>query len=127
MKKNLVYYMNLKYPFELVPEDDGSYFIRYPDLPGCFSCGDTIEEAIKMGEDARAGWIEVALQHGDEIPEPNSDKYSGQFRLRIPKILHKELAQTADKEGTSLNQYCLYLLTKQHQIDIFEKKMRVKE
>jgi len=38
--------------------------------------------------------------------------YSGQFKLRIPKTLHKELAEKSKKEGISMNQYCLYLLSK---------------
>lgn len=47
------------------------------------------------------------------IPEPNSlEKYSGQFKLRIPKTLHMELAEKSKEEGISMNQYCLYLLSK---------------
>ena len=49
----------------------------------------------------------------DEIPEPNdAGEYSGQFKLRIPKSLHKSLAEHSKAEGISMNQYCLYLLTK---------------
>ena len=48
--KNIEYYMSLHYPVTIVKEDDGSYFIEYPDLEGCFSCGETIEDALQMGE-----------------------------------------------------------------------------
>jgi antitoxin HicB len=45
-------------------------------------------------EDAKREWIAVALEKGICIPEPNSDgQYSGQFKLRIPKSLHRELAE----------------------------------
>ena len=116
MKKNIEYYLSLKYPFVIREEEDGTYFIEYPDLPGCFSCGDTIDEVIKMGEDAKRGWIDIALQDGDKIPEPKElDEYSGQFRLRIPKTMHRDLAKQAKKEDISMNQYCLYLLAKEHQ------------
>jgi predicted HicB family RNase H-like nuclease len=40
------------------------------------------------------------------------DDYSGQFKLRIPKSLHKALAEHSRREGISMNQYCLYLLSK---------------
>ncbi|WP_443723169.1 toxin-antitoxin system HicB family antitoxin, partial [Ruminococcus callidus] len=40
------------------------------------------------------------------------DDYSGQFKLRIPKSLHHALATHAKEEGISMNQYCVYLLTK---------------
>ena len=38
--------------------------------------------------------------------------YSGQFKLRIPKSLHRSLSMHAKEEGISMNQYCLYLLAK---------------
>ena len=53
------------------------------------------------------------MEEGIEIPEPLSEaEYSGQFKLRIPKSLHRDLAQHSKEEGISMNQYCLYLLTK---------------
>ena len=48
-----------------------------------------------------------------EIPEPESaNAYSGQFKLRIPKSLHKALAERSKAEGIRMNQYCLYLLAR---------------
>ena len=110
--KDLQYYMELKYPFTLEQDDDGSYFIQYPDLPGCMTCGATIEEAIEMGNDARRSWIASALQDGAFIPEPKAvDDYPDNFKLRLPKTLYKQLAVNASAEGVSMNQYCLYLLS----------------
>ena len=52
-------------------------------------------------------------EEGIEINEPDSiEDYSGQFKLRIPKTLHRKLAQHARKEGISMNQYCVYLLSR---------------
>ena len=57
--------------------------------------------------------IAQAREEGIDIPEPVSlDDYSGQFKLRIPKSLHHALATHAKEEGISMNQYCVYLLTK---------------
>lgn len=56
----------------LPAEEGGGYLIEFPDLPGCFSDGDTIDEAIANGKDAILCWIETAKQHGDEIPLPKS-------------------------------------------------------
>ena len=48
-----------------------------------------------------------------EINEPDSiEDYSGQFKLRIPKTLHRTLALNAKREGISMNQYCVYLLSR---------------
>ena len=48
-----------------------------------------------------------------EIYEPDSlENYSGQFKLRIPRSLHRSLAEHSQREGISMNQYCVYLLSK---------------
>ena len=112
--KTVDYYMDLPYRLEMVPDpDEGGFVVCYPDLPGCISAGETTERALKNAYDAKRAWIEAAIEEGLKIPEPNSlDDYSGQFKLRIPKSLHRSLAEHARAEGTSMNQYCLYLLTK---------------
>ena len=63
------------YPFLisiLPPEEGGGYLIEFPDLPGCMSDGETIEEAMENGKDAVFCWIETAKEFGDEIPQPGS-------------------------------------------------------
>jgi len=110
--KDLQYYMRLKYPFTLEQDEDGSYFIQFSDLPGCMTCGSTLEEALEMGNDAKKCWIESALKDGAFIPEPKTvDDYPDNFKLRLPKTLYKQLAGNAGAEGVSMNQYCLYLLS----------------
>ena len=111
--KKINYYMSLPYRIEIIPDlDEGGYVACYPDLSGCLTIGDTIEEAIHNAEDAKRAWLEAALKDGINIPEPKSiDEYSGQFKLRIPKSLHKKLAENARSEGVSMNQYCLYKLS----------------
>lgn len=38
-----------------------------PDLPGCITCGKTIEAAVANAVDAKKAWIEAALEEGIEI------------------------------------------------------------
>ena len=84
---------------------------------GCITCGETIEKAVGNGKEAKRLWLEAAMEEGISIPEPdNLEKYSGQFKLRIPRSLHRSLAEHSKKEGISMNQYCLYLLTKNDRI-----------
>ena len=112
--KTLNDYMALPYRLEIVEDqEEGGYVVSYPDLPGCITCGDTIEEAMNNAKDAEKAWIEAALEEGMEINEPDSiEDYSGQVKLRIPKTLHRTLALRARKEGISMNQYCVYLLSR---------------
>lgn len=113
-KQDISYYLKLHYKFEIQQDEDGTYFIEYPELKGCMSCGSTIEEAVKMGEDAKSAWIQTCIDKGMSVPEPvNEELYSGNFRIRMPKTLHMELAEKAGKEGISMNQYCIYLLSKE--------------
>lgn len=112
--RTLEEYMSMPYRMEIVPDtDEGGYVIRFPELQGCITCADTLEKAIANAEDAKREWLAAAIEDGIEIPEPYSpEDYSGQFRLRIPKSLHHDLAEHARQEGISMNQYCIYLLTK---------------
>ena len=113
IQKQAEAYMNKKYRLEIVEDEaEGGFVVSYPDLAGCLSCGETMQEALDNAEDAKREWIYAALENGTEIPEPfNADDYSGQFRLRVPKSLHKRLAERSRLEGISMNQYCIYLLS----------------
>jgi predicted RNase H-like HicB family nuclease len=114
MKKNLEYYLSLPYRLEIVPDtEEGGYAACYPELPGCITCSETLDGLLENAVDAKRAWIKAALEDGLEIQEPvAADDYSGQFKLRIPKSLHKSLAEHSKMEGVSMNQYCVYLLSK---------------
>ena len=107
-------YMALSYRMEIIPDtEEGGYTVRFPELPGCLTCAQTLEDAVRNAEDCRRAWLTAAIEDDIAIPEPTRDEdYSGQFKLRIPKSLHKSLAEHSRAEGISMNQYCLYLLTK---------------
>jgi antitoxin HicB len=106
-------YMKLNYRMQIVEDPyEGGYVVSFPELPGCITCAETIEEALELAEDAKRVWFEAAIEDEYEIPDPNFlDNYSGQFKLRLPKSLHHSLSENAKKEGISMNQYCLYLLS----------------
>ena len=112
--KTLNDYLALSYRMEIVRDsDEGGFVASYPDLPGCITCGETEEEALKNALDAKKAWLEAALEENIEIPEPDSlEAYSGQFKLRLPRSLHRALAEHSQREGISMNQYCGYLLAK---------------
>jgi predicted RNase H-like HicB family nuclease len=63
----------MRYPVAIEPGSEGEAFgVVVPDLPGCFSAGDTMEEAMVQAEEAIAAWIETALDAGQDIPQPSS-------------------------------------------------------
>jgi antitoxin HicB len=113
-EKTLEYYMSLPYQIEIYPEPDGSgYTAVIPELPGCMTCADTIDELWEMIDEAKMGWLEVSLEDGDYIPEPapvEVQEYSGKFVVRMPTSLHCQLVNRAKQEETSLNQLVVMIL-----------------
>lgn len=110
--KTLDEYLSLPYRMEIVEDKtEGGYVASYPDLPGCITCGETIEDVVKNLVEAKKEWLAAAIEDNMEIYEPDSlNDYSGQFKLRIPKSLHRTLVENSKREGISMNQYCVYLL-----------------
>lgn len=109
---SLEFYLRQKYPVTVYPDSDGGFVAEIKDLPGCITQGDTVEEVFTEIEDARNLWIETAFEHGDDIPLPSTEtQYSGKTLLRMPRSLHKKLAEGSEKEGISLNQYIVSLLS----------------
>lgn len=112
-KKDIKYYMNLNYKMEIFEDkDEGGFVARYPELPGCMAQGETVNDVLKDLKVAKKIWIESMINDKKEIFEPkNEEEYSGQFKLRLPRSLHKKLAEKSNSEGISMNQYCLYLIS----------------
>ncbi|WP_407306442.1 type II toxin-antitoxin system HicB family antitoxin [Desulfosporosinus sp. SB140] len=63
--------MKYAYPAIFTPEDEGGYGVMVPDLPGCFTCGNNIIDAIDMARDAISMWICDAEDKNESIPEPS--------------------------------------------------------
>lgn len=63
----------MRYPIAIEPGTDTTAFgVIVPDLPGCFSAGDTLDEAVSAAEEAAAAWVDAALDAGQAIPGPTS-------------------------------------------------------
>jgi antitoxin HicB len=112
-RESLEYYLSLAYSVTLDPDPEGGYVAHIKDLSGCFTQGETLEETMANIQEARELWIETAYEMGDPIPLPNNIiEYSGKLLLRMPKSLHRDLAQQAETESVSLNQYISSLLSR---------------
>ena len=63
----------MRYPIAIETGDETTAFgVVVPDLPGCFSAGDTLDEAMVGAEEAAAAWIDATLDAGGAIPAPSS-------------------------------------------------------
>lgn len=61
----------MKYPIVLHTDNGISYGVTVPDILGCFSAGDTFDEALDMAEEAIFTHLELLLEDGEEIPTAN--------------------------------------------------------
>jgi predicted RNase H-like HicB family nuclease len=61
----------MKYPVVLHTDNGVSYGVTVPDVLGCFSAGDTFDEALEMAEEAIFNHLELMLEDGEEIPAAN--------------------------------------------------------
>ncbi|MBC7705136.1 MAG: type II toxin-antitoxin system HicB family antitoxin [Rhodoferax sp.] len=63
----------MHYPIAIETGDDThAYGVVVPDLPGCFSAGDTLDEAMDNAKEAIELWLEVAIDDGMPVPEATS-------------------------------------------------------
>lgn len=112
--KDLNYYLSLPWNFKVhkVSDESGGYYIgQIQEIPAVRADGESIETCYNLVMDILETNLELMLEDGEKIPEPVDKAYSGKFNLRIPKSLHKKLAEEAEGEGISLNQLALYKLS----------------
>ncbi len=66
----------LLYPACFYPCEDkpGAYTVVVPDLPGCISEGDSLEDALAMATDAASGWVLDEMEEGNPLPIPSNIK-----------------------------------------------------
>jgi len=104
-----------EYPFiirHLSSEEGSGYLIEFPDLPGCMSDGETIDEAIENGQDAIQTWMTAAREMNKPIPNPGElESQSGKWVQRVPKSIHLRLVNRARDEGVSLNTLVIMMLS----------------
>ncbi|MDP2959243.1 MAG: toxin-antitoxin system HicB family antitoxin [Longimicrobiales bacterium] len=102
-------YLNRPYQRVLIPDaESGTVTAMIAEFPGCVTQGNGVQEAYANLEEAAESWIEAAMELGQEIPLPAADQaFSGRVLLRLPKSVHRQAAEAAERDCTSLNQFIL--------------------
>jgi predicted RNase H-like HicB family nuclease len=63
----------IRYPIVIEEgSKDTAFGVAVPDLPGCFSAGDTLDEALDGAKEAVAAWVDATLDAGQPVPSPSS-------------------------------------------------------
>jgi len=115
------YYLGLNYAVSfrrLAEAEGGGYAATIPQLGDktFVAVGDTREEALDGLEELRQYLIPLLVEEGAVLPEPQEDTdnlsaYSGSVMLRLPRLLHAQLAAQAKKNGCSINKLATQYLT----------------
>lgn len=91
----------MRYPIAIERGDEKhAYGVVVPDLPGCFSAGDTLDEAIDNTKEAIELWLETVIDDGGTVPEPKtiSDHVSSpDYDKWIWAVVTIDLAELSDK------------------------------
>ncbi len=91
----------MKYPIAIEPGDERRAFgVVVPDLPGCFSAGDSLDEAVDNAKEAIELWLETVIDDGGAIPEPRpiaEHQKSPEFAGWIWAVVAVDLAELSDK------------------------------
>ena len=85
----------------LSKDEGGGYLVEFPDIPGCMSDGETVEEAIANGREALRDCLAVFQESGKRAPAPGVE--AAQWRQRLPRTLYAKLTRQAEAEGVSIN------------------------
>ncbi len=93
-------------------EGENLFEARVKELPDLIEYGETYEDAYALAVDAIETTAEAFAEKERTMPEPlvPADDFSGRVTLRLPKSLHRALAEAADSERVSLNQQLVNVL-----------------
>jgi predicted RNase H-like HicB family nuclease len=91
----------MRYPIAIEPGNEHTTFgVVVPDLPGCFSAGDTLDEAIDNAREAIELWLETVIDDGGAVPEPGTiaaHQPKEEFAGWIWAVVTVDLAALSDK------------------------------
>jgi antitoxin HicB len=109
---------DLSYEFRvtsLMDEDGGGFQATIPEFGrGVVGYGESQVEAVQDLYSLLPDFLDVLAETGQVIPSPLPAKphleFSGKFNVRVPKLLHAKLVETAEENGVSLNSLVTTLL-----------------
>ncbi len=61
----------MNYPIVIHKDKNSDYGVTVPDLPGCFSAGGTLDEAVEMAREAIELHLEGLIEEGELVPDPS--------------------------------------------------------
>lgn len=94
--------MKMVYPACFYPCEEGGYTVIFPDLQGCVTEGDNLQEAIEMAIDAASGWLLAEVENNKPIPIASNIKniIANEYENGFVSLISIDLDEYAKKYGT---------------------------
>ena len=92
--------MKIQFPLRVHKAEEGGYWAEFPDLAGCITEGDTLEETLENAQEALSAWIASRFERNFEIPAASSLKGKNIHPVEpypevvVPLLLRKIRAET---------------------------------
>ncbi len=99
LRRPLAHYLATPYRFNVIAgdPDEGGYVVEFPDLPGCMTSIESLDELVAMANEIRELWIETEYERGNDIPLPTyPEPGTGRF-IPFPMISLEERIPTPDR------------------------------
>jgi len=93
----------MKYPAFIYKEKDG-IFLEFPDLPGCLTDADTIEDILIYGNEALTGYLESLIERDKEIPKPSMLTGENIIWFEVPPKLNVSIQIREERKRQGLSQ-----------------------
>lgn len=77
----------LTYNIQIERDEDGKYVVSVPALKGCFTQGNTFDQALKMAQDAIFGFVRTLAQRGKRVPVEKSRTSPFAVSINFPKVV----------------------------------------
>ena len=113
LKERVDKFAALHHTIVMRQDDEGDFVASIAELDGCVAHGQDATEALAELGSMKRLWIESCLADGKPVPLPAEEDDtlpSGKWLQRVPRTLHKKIADLAQREGVSLNQYVVSVL-----------------
>lgn len=80
-------------------EEEGSYWVEFPDLPGCQTYGDNLNSTVKYAQEALAGYLLTVLSEERRLPTPSRVQDLGETEQGFVTLISCDIDQYRDSKA----------------------------
>lgn len=93
------------YPAKITyDKEDKSFLVEFPDLEGCLTEGETLDDALKNAKEALSGYLASIFERGFTIPEPSQLKAKNIYPIEPEPEVSTPIMLRKIREGLKINQ-----------------------